>query len=69
MRLTRQTRLFFDASVLIAGSHLDKKHLLTEALGRAGLPLTILSPGEFVRDYYHLHDDYPSSLPPRGGVS
>lgn len=46
---------------------LDKKHLLNEGLGRAGFPMIIVSPGEFVRDYYHLHDEYPGALPPRRG--
>lgn len=42
---------------------LDKKHLLNEAVGRAGLQLIIVSPGEFIRNYYHLHDEYPAALP------
>lgn len=44
---------------------LDKKHLLNEAVRGAGLPLAVVSPGEFVQHYYHLHEEYPGSLPPR----
>lgn len=44
---------------------LDRRHFLTESLRRADLPLIILSPGDFIRDYYPLHPDYPSLLPAR----
>ena len=43
---------------------LDKKHLLIESIGRAGLQLIIVSPGEFIQNYYHFHDEYPASLSP-----
>jgi predicted nucleic acid-binding protein len=44
---------------------LDKRHLLSVApAGTEGGPkVTILTPGEFIRDYYTRHEDYPR-LPP-----
>ncbi len=46
---------------------LDKKHLLKESVGGALLQLIIVSPGEFIQNYYHLHDEYPTALPPPSG--
>lgn len=46
---------------------LDKKHLLNDSIERAGFHLIIVSPGEFIQNYYHLHDEYPTSLPPPRG--
>ena len=44
---------------------LDKMHLLTDHLRNSDLPVIIVSPAEFIRGYYHLHEEYPSALPPR----
>lgn len=57
-----------DAHVLGAaiagGSHflltLDRRHFMTSALKAANLPLIILTPGDFIRKYYPLHEEYPS---------
>jgi predicted nucleic acid-binding protein len=44
---------------------LDRRHILaaSEAVKEAGLPIIILRPGDFIRQYYPKHEDYPS-LPP-----
>jgi len=41
---------------------LDRRHVLaaTEAIKQARLPITILRPGDFIREYYPKHVDYPS---------
>ena len=40
---------------------LDGRHILAaaDAVERAGLPIVILRPGDFIRQYYPHHDDYP----------
>ena len=40
---------------------LDRRHILAavEAVKRAGLPITILRPGDFIQEYYPRHEDYP----------
>ena len=40
---------------------LDRQHILaaSEAVKAAGLPITILRPGDFIRHYYPQHADYP----------
>jgi len=45
---------------------LDRKHVLAaaNAVAKADLPIRILTPGDFIRQYYPLHEAYPS-LPPR----
>jgi predicted nucleic acid-binding protein len=45
---------------------LDRKHVLSaaNAVEKADLPIRILTPGDFIRRYYPLHEAYPS-LPPR----
>jgi predicted nucleic acid-binding protein len=45
---------------------LDRKHILAaaEAVEKADLSIRLLRPGDFIRQYYHLHEAYPS-LPPR----
>lgn len=63
-----------DAHVLAAalggGSELlltlDRRHILVarKAVEEAALPICILTPGDFIWQYYPLHDEY-SSLPPR----
>jgi predicted nucleic acid-binding protein len=47
---------------------LDRKHVLaaTETVQEAYLPIRILRPGDFIRQYYPLHDEYPSLRPQRG---
>jgi len=47
---------------------LDRKHILAaaEAVKKANLPIRILTPGDFIQQYYPLHKEY-SSLPPRRG--
>jgi predicted nucleic acid-binding protein len=44
---------------------LDRRHILAaaEAVQAAGLPIEILRPGDFIQQYYPLHEEY-SSLPP-----
>ena len=44
---------------------LDRRHILaaSEAIKRANLPIAILRPGDFIRQYYPRHEDYPL-LPP-----
>ena len=44
---------------------LDRRHILAaaEAVQAAGLPIDILRPGDFIRQYYPLHEEY-SALPP-----
>lgn len=43
---------------------LDRKHILaaTEAVATAGLSIRILRPGDFIQQYYSLHEEF-SSLP------
>lgn len=45
---------------------LDRKHILAavEKVEQAGLPIRILTPGDFIQQYYSLHQGY-SALPPR----
>ena len=46
---------------------LDRRHILTaaRAVSEAGLGIGILRPGDFIREYYPQHQDYPR-LPPAG---
>lgn len=48
---------------------LDRIHILdaVESVQAAGLKIHILTPGEFIREYYVLHDEY-ALLPPRRGA-
>ena len=41
---------------------LDRKHILAaaEAVEDANLPFRILTPGDFIQQYYPLHEDYPT---------
>jgi predicted nucleic acid-binding protein len=45
---------------------LDRRHILAAVLPvqAAGLAIRILTPGDFIREYYVLHDEY-ALLPPR----
>ncbi len=45
---------------------LDRRHILAaaEAVQEASLPIRILTPGDFIQQYYPLHEEY-SSLPSR----
>lgn len=45
---------------------LDRRHILNaaERVKEAGLSICILTPGDFIRQYYPLHTAYPP-LPPR----
>jgi len=47
---------------------LDRRHILaaSEAVEKANLSITILRPGDFIRQYYPEHEDYPRLPPPRG---
>lgn len=45
---------------------LDVRHFKTEELEAADLPFEIVTPGEFIQGYYHLHEDYPELPPSRG---
>lgn len=45
---------------------LDRRDFLTSAVQQAGLPITILTPGDFIQHYYPLHPDYPSLPLARG---
>jgi len=47
---------------------LDRQHILAvaEVVKEAGLPITILRPGDFIRHYYPQHEDYPVLPPARG---
>jgi predicted nucleic acid-binding protein len=47
---------------------LDRRHILaaTEAVETAGLSIRILRPGDFIQQYYSLHEEL-SSLPPQKG--
>ena len=44
---------------------LDRRHILAASLKvkQAGLPIIILRPGDFIRQYYPQHEEYPR-LPP-----
>jgi predicted nucleic acid-binding protein len=44
---------------------LDRRHILAaaEAVRAAGLAIEILRPGDFIRQYYPLHDEYASLTP------
>ncbi len=44
---------------------LDRRHILAaaDAVKRAGLPIVILRPGDFIRNYYPKHEAY-HRLPP-----
>ncbi len=46
---------------------LDRRHILAaaQAVSEAGLGIRILRPGDFIREYYPQHEDYPH-LPPAG---
>lgn len=43
---------------------LDRRDFFTVRLQEAGLPLVIVTPGDFLQRYYPLHPNYPSE--PRG---
>jgi predicted nucleic acid-binding protein len=47
---------------------LDRRHILAAAdkVEKANLPIRILTPGDFIQQYYPLHKEY-SSLPTRRG--
>ena len=47
---------------------LDRKHILAAAAAvkKAKLPIRILTPGDFIQQYYPLHEEYPA-LPGRKG--
>ena len=47
---------------------LDRRHILAaaETVEEADLPICILRPGDFIKQYYPLHEEC-SSLPPRRG--
>ncbi len=47
---------------------LDRRHILSvaDAVKSAGLPIAILLPCDFIRNYYPQHEDYPA-LPPTSG--
>lgn len=47
---------------------LDRRHILAarDAIQQAAIPLTILRPGDFIREYYPLHTAYTSLPQPRG---
>ena len=49
---------------------LDRRHILAAApaVEEAQIPIRILTPGEFIRQFYPLHEDYPS-LPLRKGTA
>ena len=40
---------------------LDRRHILaaSEIIKEAGLPITVLRPGDFIHQYYPRHEDYP----------
>jgi predicted nucleic acid-binding protein len=46
---------------------LDRRHILAavEPAQAAGLTVQILTPGDFIREYYTLHDEYALLPPPR----
>jgi len=46
---------------------LDLREILaaSEAVETAGLPITILRPGDFIRQYYPEHEEYPQLPAPR----
>jgi predicted nucleic acid-binding protein len=46
---------------------LDRRHILAaaEAVQAVGLSIEILRPGDFIQQYYPLHEEYSSLLPPR----
>lgn len=54
------------AAAVEAGSEflltLDRKHILAaaEAVDQANLPIHILTPGDFIQQYYPLHEDHPT---------
>ena len=47
---------------------LDRRHILAaaESVKKANLPVVILRPGDFIRQYYPLHVDYPHLPQARG---
>lgn len=47
---------------------LDRRHILAaaEAVEKANIPIRILKPGDFIQQYYPMHEEYPS-LPARRG--
>ena len=47
---------------------LDRRHILAaaQAVEEANIPIRILRPGDFIQQYYPLHEEL-SSLPPRRG--
>lgn len=59
MRVTSDTTLFFDASLLAAA----------EAVQKPNLPIRILTPGDFIQQHYPLHEAYSSLPSPRGSDS
>jgi len=46
---------------------LDRRHILAvaDAVQQAGLPIVILRPGDFIRQYYPQYHDYRQLPPPR----
>lgn len=38
---------------------LDRRHFFTLTLQQAGLPIIIVTPGEFIQQYFPQHPDYP----------
>jgi predicted nucleic acid-binding protein len=46
----------------------DRRHLVAYAgaVEEAGLPIRIVTPGDFIRQVYPLHEDFPSLPPPKG---
>jgi predicted nucleic acid-binding protein len=60
------------AAAVVGGSDflltLDRRHILAAApaVEDAGVPIRILTPGDFIGQVYPLHEDYPS-LPARKG--
>ncbi|MCL5984994.1 MAG: PIN domain-containing protein [Actinobacteria bacterium] len=44
---------------------LDRKHFITASLKSADLPFIILTPGEFITNFYHLHEEFDKIPKPR----
>jgi len=44
---------------------LDRKHFITADLKSADLPFIILTPGEFITNFYHLHEEFGMMPKPR----
>jgi putative PIN family toxin of toxin-antitoxin system len=43
---------------------LDRKHFMTPSLKMANFDCIILTPGDFIKRYYSLHEDFPKIPPP-----